>query len=313
MTSILKIHTLAAHNALQADIAALQRSAADGVMSLDAETLRTMRVLLEPVPDAFPIAISIPWEPMVYALRTCLARTGSYNGDAVLYDEPGSSASVPDLVLSGMTPRHVATLLEAVEQMTTADVPTGIVRSDLNPLRSPVAGAVVDQSVLPWISRSVREGFFLSRLAARENAADRFFAWLEARENDMTPAVSEFAKKYSFRIHHTGGGCLALMHEEDSEWHVLLTDDDGSLPTDPGSSENYFGIYHNESGWWLSTAAAFEDYLATRKTILAVAKARHNPGQDGFHLPLVQLLQLAGELRLINKGEEAAVRKILDR
>lgn len=51
----------------------------------------------------------------------------------------------------------------------------------------------------------------------------------------MEPAVREFADANGFSVYHTGGGCLALMREERPEWHVLLTDDDASIPTDPTS------------------------------------------------------------------------------
>ncbi|MFC5507582.1 hypothetical protein [Bosea massiliensis] len=313
MTLILKLHSLSALSALQVDILALEKTAAEGAVGLDAETVRMLGVLLQPVPDAFPVAISVPWDAMALPLRVCLARSHSYNGDAVLYDDAENASATSDIVLSGMTPQHVATLLEAVEQMTTADIPAGILRNDLNPINAPVAGALVDQSILPWISKTVREGFYLARVAANEARAERFFSWLDAQNDSMTPTVTEFAKANSFAVHHTGGGCLALMREEGKDWHVLLTDDDGSLPTDPNSAENYFGIYHNESEWWLSTAATFADYLATRQTIIALAKNRMNPKQDGIHIDLVPLLQLAKELRLVHKDEKEAVAKILSR
>lgn len=312
MSLNLKLHSLSALTALQADISALEKTASEGNVGIEAETIRSLGFLFQPIPDQFPVAVSIPWDALELPLRVCLARSRSYNGDAVLYDDAEGAFATPGIVLSGMTPRHVATLLEAVELMTTADIPAGIFRSDLNPASAPMAGAAVDQTILPWISHTLREGFYLSRVAAHEAQANRFFDWMDAQSDAMQPAVAEFAKANSFSVYHTGGGCMALMREE-GDWHVLLTDDDGSIPTDPRSTENHFGTYHNESGWWLSTAATFDDYLATRNTILAVAQNRHNPKADGIHLAHVAVLQLAEALGLVHKDEKGAVAKILAR
>lgn len=313
MSLILKLHSLSALSALQTDIAAIERTASEGSVGIEAETVRSLGFLFQPVPEQFPVAISIPWDALVFPLRVCLARSRSYEGDAVLYDDAEAPLAAPDIVLSGMTPRHVATLLEAIEHMTIADIPTGIVRNDLNPASAPVAGAAVDQTILPWISRTLREGFYLSQVAAHEAQAKRFFDWMDAQADAMQPAVAEFAKANSFSVYHTGGGCMALMREEGKDWHVLLTDDDGSIPTDPTSTENYFGAHHNESDWWLSTSATFDDYLATRKTILAVAQNRHNPKADGIHVEFIPLMQLAEALGLVDKDEKGAVAKILAR
>jgi len=161
LSLVLKIHSLAALNALQTDIAALARTAQDGNLGIKAETVRNVELLFQPVPDTFPLAVELPWDAFAFPLRVCLARSRSYGGDAVLFDDGAGGSNANELVLSGMTPSHVSSLLD----MTTDDVPGRIMRNDLNPAGTTIAGALVDQSVLPWISRAVREGFFLWRVA----------------------------------------------------------------------------------------------------------------------------------------------------
>lgn len=311
MALVLKLHSLAALKALQSDVAVLAATAQEGRIGVDADVVSKLAILIEPIPDTFPFALSLPWDAFSYPLRVCLAGAHSYAGDAVLFDD-AEGPSISDIVLSGMTPRHVASLLEAVELMTTADVPTGVMRNDLNPAGVPAAGALVDQTVLPWISRAVREGFYLSRLAHQQASADRFFNWLDAQSDEMSPRVKEFADAHNFSVHHTGGGCLALYRKENDEWYTLLTDDDSSLPTDP-DAPHYFGLYHEESEWWLATTATFSDFIAVQKTVLAVAQNRFNPKADGYSLDLVPILELAKHLKLVAKEEAAAVAGILSR
>lgn len=312
MALILKIHTLSALTALQADVASLAATAHEGNIGLDQETVRRLGFLIQPIPDAFPFAISVTWDAFAFPLRVCLARSHSYGGDAVLYDDGADGSNAADITLSSMTPRHVATLLEAVELMTTADVPNGVMRNDLNPAGTPGAGALVDQTVLPWISRAVREGFYLSRVAQQQAQADRFFNWLDSQSDEMQPRVKEFADAHGFSVYHTGGGCLALYRKEDAEWYTLLTDDDSAIPTNP-DEPHYFGLYNEESDWWLATTATFSDFIAVQKTVLAVAKDRHNPKADGISLDLVPILELAKHLGIIDKAEADAAAAILAR
>lgn len=125
MALVLKLHSLAALKALQSDVAVLAATAQEGKIGVDADVVSKLAILIEPTPDTFPFALSLPWDAFSYPLRICLAGAHSYAGDAVLFDD-AEGPSISDIVLSGMTPRHVASLLEAVELMTTADVPTGV-------------------------------------------------------------------------------------------------------------------------------------------------------------------------------------------
>lgn len=312
MATILKIHTAAAHTALRSDLTDLA-NAPFASESIDPDVVRNLIIQIAPEPDAYPFAIEIPWGQMHFPLRAALAASGHYSGDVVLYSDADDRASISDIVLHQMSSQHVATLLEAIETSTTIDFPNAVMRKDLYPAGEPMAGALVDQRLLPDISHALRQGYFLSRFVQRRNDANRHFAWLDEKADGMTPEVKLFSEANAFSIYHSGGGCLALMRDESPDWHVLWTDSDSGLPTSIADPENYFGVHHNESGWWLATSATAQDFIHVRATLLALAQQLYVPDRDGFHDELPSLLKKAAHLGLVAEDEIAHVAEILGR
>lgn len=86
--------------------------------------------------------------------------------------------------------------------------------------------------------------------------ADRFFAWLEEREAEVAPAVSEPLRAAGYEVYHTGGGCLAWMRtlDEEGDSYLLITSND-DIAGDPESPEWSVGRYDGDS--WINLEECF--------------------------------------------------------
>jgi hypothetical protein len=312
LATILKVHSAAALAALRSDLANLADGAAVST-SLDADIIRNVAIQIAPEPESYPFAIELPWPQMHLPLRVCLASSANYDGDAILYGQADARDNTSALVLEGMSSLHVATLLEAIENSTTLDMPNGVMRQDLHPAGEPVAGALVQQSLLPDVAHALRQAFYLSRLAKHHAQAKRHFAWFDSKSDTMKPDVKAFAEANDFTVYHSGGGCLALIREEAPDWHILYTGDDAVLPESLTGPECTFGIHHNETGWWLSTTVDAIDFMQIRKTLLALAAHMHDAGEGEIHTEIAPALQKAKHLGVVDASEAAHVDLMLGR
>lgn len=85
--------------------------------------------------------------------------------------------------------------------------------------------------------------------------ADRFFSWLDQKENSVRADVRGLLTIAGYRFCHTGGGCLGWSKSLDGDSHLLITFGSDEADGDPAQIDWSVGRYDGDG--WINLAPSF--------------------------------------------------------